>query len=127
MLRSVEKLLSQAPLARGSCALPSILLVYATVLSKDKAATVTKDYTLSVTIDSPSLPSVIKVSSGDFFIKASNQHGEADYAIWYHCIHESLLIILVVSSDTDTWVYGLSLGILMVNTLLLKGGMQSLL
>ena len=43
------------------------LLDYVTALFKDKAATVTKEYTLSVTIDSPSLPSVIKVSSGDFF------------------------------------------------------------
>ena len=32
MLRSVKKLLSQAPLARGSCALPSVLLLLYSLL-----------------------------------------------------------------------------------------------
>ena len=80
-------------------------LDYVTVLFKDKAATVTKEYTLSVTIDSPSLPSVIKVSSGDFFIKASNQMVKQIMPSGIIALRN----ILVVSSDTDTWVYGLDL------------------
>ena len=30
-------------------------------------------------------------------------------AIWHHCIWETATDFLVVSSDTDTWVYGLGL------------------
>ena len=39
----------------------------------------------------------------------SNEHGEADCAIWYHCIHSSSNSILIVSSNTDSWVYGLGI------------------
>ena len=39
----------------------------------------------------------------------SNQHGEAGFAVWHHCIHTHSDNIVVVSSDTDTWVYGLAI------------------
>lgn len=38
-----------------------------------------------------------------------NEHGEADYAIWYHVARSTTSNALVLSKDTDTWVYGLSL------------------
>lgn len=76
---------------------------------RDKAALVTTTNNFMVTIDSPSLPSVITISNGATASKDSNEHGEADYAIWYHAILEPSSNIIVVSSDTDTWVYGLGL------------------
>ena len=40
---------------------------------------------------------------------ASNEQGEADYALWHHAIHCQGNDVLIVSSDTDVWVYGLAL------------------
>ena len=34
-----------------------------------------------------------------------NEHGEADYAIWYHVARSTVQNSLVVSKDTDAWVY----------------------
>ena len=76
-------------------------------LFKVKSTNITSGYNFTVTIDSPS--TVSTVSNGGVTDNAGNEHGEADYAIWHHCIRESSSHILVVSSDTDTWVYGLGL------------------
>ena len=38
-----------------------------------------------------------------------NEHGEADYNVWYHCIHSMSNNVVVVGSDTDIWVYGVAL------------------
>ena len=39
----------------------------------------------------------------------SNQLGEADYGMWYHCVMSTSRHILVIGSDTDIWVYGMAL------------------
>ena len=75
----------------------------------DKSDTVTSKHSFSVTIDSPSFSSVVTVTSGAVHHSPANEHGEADYAIWHHCITTNAGNILVVSSDTDTWVHGLGL------------------
>lgn len=57
----------------------------------------------------PSLPSLVRVQSGEVNTTKGNAHGEADYAIWHHCIHAPSTNILLISADTDSWVYGLGL------------------
>ena len=47
------------------------------------------------------------IRNGTLHNSHSNQHGEADYAIWHHCIQTPSNNVLIVSSDADTWVYGL--------------------
>ena len=76
-------------------------------LFRDKAVQVTKNYDFVVTIDSSSI--VTTISNGNVFTKPGNEHGEADYAMWHHSIQEQSNNILMVSCDTDTWVYGLGL------------------
>ena len=73
-----------------------------------KGVTVTREYSFQITIDSPTLSSVITIGDGEASTQASNEHGEADYAIWHHCIHESSRNIVVVSL-IHAWVYGLGL------------------
>ena len=38
-----------------------------------------------------------------------NKHSESNYSIWHHTIHAPFPHIIILSSDTDTWVYGLGL------------------
>ena len=38
----------------------------------------------------------------------SNQLGEADYNVWYHCIQSLSNNVIIVGSDTDLWVYGMA-------------------
>ena len=38
-----------------------------------------------------------------------NQLGEADYAMWYHCVMSTSTNIIILGSDTDIWVYGMAL------------------
>jgi hypothetical protein len=45
---------------------------------------VTKTYGFAVTIDSPT--SAATITDGVTASRASNQHGEAGYAIWHHAI-----------------------------------------
>lgn len=97
---------SYSSLLANSTTFKRCLLQYVTDLFRDKSTAVTSNYSFSVTIDSPSLPAV---NNGSIDSKPANHHGEADYAIWHHCIQEASTNILVVSSDTDTWVYGLGL------------------
>ena len=85
----------------------SHLLEFMTSNFKAKATKVTTMCNFSVTIDSSTC--VVTVSNGQAMDKAGNEHGEADYAIWHHSIRESSAHILIVSRDTDTWVYGLGL------------------
>ena len=66
-------------------------------------------YSYSLIMDSPSLRSLSTVRGGNVYTSEGNQHGEADYAIWYHCMHTPSYNIIIVSSDTDTWVYGLGI------------------
>ena len=85
------------------------ILHYLTSNLVKKALATTKHYNFTVVIDSPSVSSVVVIQGGQSSERAPNEHGEADYAIWHHCLHESSTSILIVSSDTDTWVYGLGL------------------
>ncbi len=57
-------------------------------------------------LDSPSLPLPVLVSNGVATNQPPNKHGEA---MWHHAIHTPFNHIVIVSSDTDTWVYGLGL------------------
>ena len=100
---------SYSALLANSTSFRRCLLQYLTENFGDKSKTVTRNYNFSVTIDSPLLPFLVTIHRGQSENKPPNQHGEADYAIWHHCICEISTTILVVSSDTDTWVYGLGL------------------
>lgn len=79
---------------------------YLSTKFQDRSVNVTATHNFNVTIDSPSFSSVTR---GTIHHSPANEHGEADYAIWHHCIRSNIRNILVVSSDTDTWVYGLGL------------------
>lgn len=71
----------------------------------------------TVIIDSPAFTSLKIISSGCVFDLPANEHGEADYAIWYHAIRTNVNIL---SKDTDTWVYGLGLIEYVISMLLLN-------
>lgn len=64
---------------------------------------------LRIVIDSPAFDHVKCLEHGQQSDLVSNEHGEADYAIWYHVIRSPVNNIVVLSKDTDTWVYGLAL------------------
>ena len=36
-----------------------------------------------------------------------NEHGEGDVAVWHHCLSRSEQNIVILSSDTDVWMYRL--------------------
>ena len=90
---------------------------YITLQFLAKATSVTRQYRFSVTVDSPSLSTVITVQNGNKQSSPNNQHGEADFAVWHHLIQATYSNFVVVSSDTDTWVYGLAIN----RTLFLTG------
>ena len=85
------------------------LLEFITTQIVNKAVVTSGQFNFSLTIDSPSLSVVQTISSGNIHNSPNNEHGEADYAVWHHCIHAGSNNILIVSCDTDTWVYGLGL------------------
>ncbi len=64
---------------------------------------------LTLVLDSPAYDTTIMVQHGDVSNLPPNEHGEADYAVWHHAIHCSAPNVLIVSSDSDTWVYGLGI------------------
>ena len=97
---------SYSALLANSTSFRRCLLQYLTENFGDKSKTVTRNYTFSVTIDSPLLPFLVTIHRGQSENKPPNQHGEADYTIWHHCIYEISTTILVVSSDTDTCELG---------------------
>ena len=68
-----------------------------------------KKYNYYLIVDSPSLQSLSTIQDGNVYTSECNEHGEADYAIWYHCMHSPSNNLIIVSSDTDTWVYGLGI------------------
>ena len=79
-------------------------------------------------IDSPALMSPVAIENGVDQPYHSNQHGEADYAVWHHAIHAPSQNIVIVSSDTDTWVYGLGIlenGWLQEKTVFVKQGSKN--
>ena len=63
--------------------------------------------TTTFVIDSPSLSSVVQIEKGNMAVREPNEHGEGDVAIWHHCCSSSSQKFIIVSSDTDVWVYGL--------------------
>ena len=71
------------------------------------ATSSTKQYNYSI-MDSPSLQSLSTIQGWNVYTSEGNEHGKADYAIWFHSIH-SPSNNLIVSSNTDTWVYGLGI------------------
>ena len=58
-------------------------------------------------IDSQAIHSAVRLQK--VISMPLNEHGEADYAIWYHVARSTVQNSLVVSKDTDAWVYGLAL------------------
>ena len=68
-----------------------------------------KKQTISIVIDSPSLHNPQCISKHRIIQLPKNQQGEADYTLWHHAINCTGIDILVVSGDTDVWVYGLGL------------------
>ena len=67
--------------------------------------------TTSVTfvVDSPTLPAIYSIQQGTINSIKHNQHGEGDVGVWYHCLLRPEKNVLIVSSDTDIWMYGLLL------------------
>lgn len=79
-------------------------------------------------IDSPALMSPVAIENGVDQPYHSNQHGEVDYAVWHHAIHAPSQNIVIVSSDTDTLVYGLGIlenGWLQEKTVFVKQGSKN--
>ena len=103
----------------------SNLLEFITTQIINKAATVSLRFNFSLIMDSPSLPVVQTIQNGNTHDSPSNEHGEADYAVWHHCIHTSSNNVLIVSLDTDTWVYGLGLCELKENECTYRGEIQT--
>ena len=83
------------------------LIKYLTDKLVDKAVTVTRLYPLLV-VDSPSMSTLLQISDGNVTHHTPNKQGEADYAR-HHATHAPLSDVLIVSSDTDSWVYGLGI------------------
>ena len=75
----------------------------------DKAVIVTHMYPLQLIVDSPSSSTLLHICDGNVNQHPPNNQGEADYAIWHHATHAPSSNVLVVSSDTDSWVYGLGI------------------
>ena len=73
------------------------------------ALTVTSNESVKIIMDTPSFTQPAMIKDGSVERHPSNQHGEADYAIWHHASQCEARHILVFSSDTDTWVYGLAI------------------
>ena len=36
-----------------------------------------------------------------------NKHGEGDVGVWHHCLRQPQKNFILLSSDTDVWMYGL--------------------
>ena len=87
----------------------SHLIEYVTSKFVSKAMILTKNYDFSLVIDSPSLQQLLMIQNGNVTNSTRNEHGEADYAIWHHSIQSLSQNILIISSDTDTWVYGMGI------------------
>ena len=85
------------------------LIQYLTTKYVERGTHLTSTYHLQIVIGSPTLHSPVSVADGHTHSHPPNQHGEADYAIWHHTSHTSSSLIGIISSDTDTWVYGLAL------------------
>ena len=85
------------------------LIEYLTQKYLSQAMSSTKQQNYSLIMDSPSLQSLSTIKDGNMYSSEGNEHGEADYAIWYHCTHSPSNNLIIVSSDTDTWVYGLGI------------------
>ena len=66
-------------------------------------------YPLQLVVDSPSCSTLLHISNATITQHTPNKQGEADYAIWHHATHTTSSNVLVVSSDTDSWVYGLGI------------------
>ena len=85
------------------------LIEYLTEKFLSHAPSSTKHYNYSLNTDSPSLQSLSTIQGGNVYTSDGNEHGEADYAIWYHCMHSPSNNLIIVSSNVDTWVYGLEI------------------
>ena len=83
------------------------LIEYVTSKFQAQAMHSTRQRHFSLILDSPSIQTVSTIRNGTLHNSQSNQHGEAEYAILHHCIQTPSNNVLIVSSDTDTWVYGL--------------------
>lgn len=76
-------------------------------------------------VDSPAFPKVYMLRNSSMHLLPSNEHG---YAIWYHIIHSNTSNVMVLSKDTDTWVYGLALmeqGLVSDKNILVKLGVSN--
>ena len=73
------------------------------------ALSATTNSDITIMIDSPSFNFPVHIAHKKTTSLPQNQHGEADYAVWYHAINSQSLNILLISGDTDSWVYGMGI------------------
>ena len=85
------------------------LLKYLSTKMLQRSLETTTSTDIEVVIDTPSFTQPALIKSGTVHRQSPNQHGEGDYAVWHHAIHTSSQHIVIISSDTDTWTYGLGL------------------
>ena len=62
------------------------LIEYVTSKFQAQGMHSTRQCDFSLILDSPSLQTVSTIRDGALYTSQSNEHGEADYAIWHHCI-----------------------------------------
>ena len=71
--------------------------------------TMAQKQSVRIVVDSPSLHNPKSVSINGVVELIPNEQGEAHYALWHHAVHCQGNDVLIVSGDTDVWVYGLAL------------------
>ena len=70
------------------------------------ALSATTNSDITIMIDSPSFNFPIRIAHKKTTSLPQNQHGEADYAVWYHAINsQSLNILLTQTHGYMEWVF----------------------
>ena len=103
------------------------LIQYISKKMIENALSTITSHQLVVVIDSPAVQHPVMVTNSTLYSYPQNKHGEADYAIWHHAFCTPASSVLVVSCDTDSWVYGLGIyevGYLGEKTVYVHGGTQ---
>ncbi len=104
------------PSISDSCRMPSAN-EFAALMSSDTFKAKLVDYVshkfaqkakssphLTLVMDSPAFDTPIRVQHDQVCSLPPNEHGEADCAMWHHATHCPASNILIVTSDSDTWI-----------------------